>query len=388
MAAKQITIIGAGIGGLTAALALNHFGFDVRVIEQTDALQDVGAGIQISPNGFCVLDALGLGPALDAVSVRGGAVSLRDYQAGKPVAHLDLNRFGSAIGYRFFHRADLIQTLKQACDAHGISVMLGCRVERIINDRGDVETTKGPLNSDLLIGADGIHSKTRAHILGQSQEPPFTGQVAWRALVPNRINHPNAAWVHMGPHRHIVSYPLRGGDILNVVMVQEQANWAQDGWNVPDDPSVVRHMFADFSGPIADVLAGLDTVHKWGLFRHPVASQWWRNRIVMMGDAAHPTLPFMAQGAVQAIEDAWALAATLAKYDDAAAAFGAYQALRLPRVQRVIAAANRNAWKYHLAFGPLRFGAHTALRVASTIMPASLVRQFDWVYNYDITKAV
>ena len=205
MAAKQITIIGAGIGGLTAALALNHFGFDVRVIEQTDALQDVGAGIQISPNGFCVLDALGLGPALDAVSVRGGAVSLRDYQAGKPVAHLDLNRFGSAIGYRFFHRADLIQTLKQACDAHGISVMLGCRVERIINDRGDVETTKGPLNSDLLIGADGIHSKTRAHILGQSQDPPFTGQVAWRALVPNRINHPNAAWVHMGPHRHIVS---------------------------------------------------------------------------------------------------------------------------------------------------------------------------------------
>jgi salicylate hydroxylase len=388
MADFDIMIVGAGIGGLTAALALRHFGFSPNVIEQADFLGEIGAGIQISPNGFYVLHALGLGPDLDAASVRAQSVCLRDHNGGHTVARLNLARFGSPVGYRFFHRADLLKVLIDACDRRGISITTGCHVDRVKTENGMLETSQGSMTSDIIIGADGIHSKTRGFITGDVTKPTFTGEVAWRALVPNRINHPNDAWVHMGPHRHIVTYPLRGGDILNVVMVQEQSAWARDGWHVRDDPQVVQKTFSDFSGPIADVLRDLGDVHKWGLFRHPVAAQWSRNRLVMLGDAAHPTLPFMAQGAVQAIEDAWALAASLAKHDTPQDAFSAYQSIREARVRRVIATANGNAWKYHLAFVPLRFGAHTALRLLNAARPQSMVRQFDWIYNYDVTKAV
>lgn len=384
----DIIIVGAGIGGLTAALALHHFGLRARVIEQAPELAEVGAGIQISPNGFYVLDALGLADDLDAVAVAACGVRLHDYHNGAQVAHLDLLRFGAPVGYRFFHRADLLAVLARACTARGISITTGCALDRIRNDRGQIDTSLGPASASLVIGADGIHSKTRSYILGQVTPPPFTGQVAWRAVVPNTISHPNEAWIHMGPHRHIVSYPIRGGEVLNLVMVQEQSSWARDGWNVAEDPAVVQKTFCDFGGPIAAALETLDTVHKWGLFRHPVAPTWHRNRLVMLGDAAHPTLPFMAQGAVQAIEDAWALAASLAKHDDQDTALAAYQSLRLPRVRRVVNAASRNAWKYHLAFGPLRTGAHMALRLMNAAMPAAMVRQFDWVYNYDVTKAV
>ena len=388
MADTDILIVGAGIGGLTAALALRHFGFRPRVIEQAPALVEVGAGIQISPNGFHVLTALGLGTALDAVSLRATAVRLRDYRRGSDVAVLDLARYGSPLGYRFFHRADLLHVLANACDAQGIPITTDCALTRIRTDRGVIETSHGDMCADVILGADGIHSKTRSFVLGHTTPAPFTGQVAWRALVPNRIDHPNQAWIHMAPKRHIVTYPLRGGTMLNVVMVQEQSDWSRDGWHLHDDASVVQKTFGDFGGPVADVIADIDEVHKWGLFRHPVAPTWARGKVVMLGDAAHPTLPFMAQGAVQAIEDAWALAASLAKSHDVASAFAAYQSLRLPRVRRVIATASGNAWKYHLSFPPVRFAAHLGLRGMSKLMPASMVRQFDWIYNYDITTSV
>ncbi len=189
----------------------------------------------------------------------------------------------------------------------------------------------------------------------------------------------------MGPHRHIVTYPIRGGRYLNVVCIKELADWSDEGWNYPDDPRILKHEFGDFRG-LLPVFDQVHTLHKWGLFRHPVADTWVEGNVAIMGDAAHPTLPFLAQGAVMAIEDAWVLAACFCR--DGLSGLQDYKSIRMPRVTRVLAAANSNAWKYHLANPSVRSLAHTVLGAGSRIAPARLVRQFDWIYAHDVTQDV
>lgn len=385
---NDILVVGAGIGGLTFALAARQRGATVRVIEQAPQLSEVGAGLQISPNGFYVLEKLGLSQQLDAVAFRAQTIALRDYARGDPVATLNLQKYGASIGYRFFHRADLLDVLYQACLARGIRVDTNCPVTGVLDQGTAVDTPQGVERAGVIVGADGINSLCRSYVLGGQDRATFTGQVAWRAIVQNVIQQTNGAQIHMGPHRHIVSYPIRNGDQLNLVMVQEQAAWTDHRWSGIDKPDYVQAVFSDYGGPIGQALRSITQVSKWGLFLRPVASQWSRGRIVLLGDAAHPTLPFMAQGAVQAIEDAWALAASLDGADTVAQGYDRYQALRHPRVTRVVDAAGRNAWKYHLSQPLIRASAHTALRIASRVRPAALVRQFDWVYNYDITREI
>jgi len=385
---NDILVVGAGIGGLTFALAAQQRGATVRVIEQAPQLTEVGAGLQISPNGFYVLDKLRLSQDLDDVAFRAQTITLRDYARGDHVATLNLQKYGASIGYRFFHRADLLDVLYQACLARGIRVDINCSVTEILDQGTAVDTPQGIQRAGVIVGADGINSLCRSYVLGPNDRATFTGQVAWRAIVPNVTQHTNGAQIHMGPHRHIVSYPIRNGEQLNLVMVQEQAEWTDHRWSETDQPDHVQAVFSDFGGPMRQALQSINQVSKWGLFLRPVAAQWSRGRIVLLGDAAHPTLPFMAQGAVQAIEDAWALAASLDDVDTVAQGYDRYQSLRQPRVTRVVEAAGRNAWKYHLSQPLIRASAHTALRIASQVRPAALVRQFDWVYNYDITREI
>ena len=207
-------------------------------------------------------------------------------------------------------------------------------------------------------------------------------QAAWRALVRPSDPAPEAR-VTMAPGRHIVSYPLRGGRLINLVAVQERDAWADEGWHHADDPANLRAAFADVTGPVAELLERVERVNLWGLFRHEVVPVWARGGVALLGDAAHPTLPFLAQGANLALEDAWVLARTVAEGKPLAQ----YEALRKPRAARVIAAANGNAWKYHLPQGPLRLAAHTALRLGSRIAPGLMMRQYNWLYGYDVTKA-
>jgi salicylate hydroxylase len=191
----------------------------------------------------------------------------------------------------------------------------------------------------------------------------------------------------MGPMRHVVSYPLRGGDLLNLVAVQERAAWTEESWSQRDDPLALRAAFGDFGPEVRAMLGAVEEVHLWGLFRHPVAKVWQRDGLALLGDAAHPTLPFMAQGASMALEDAWVLGDALAAEPDREAALAAYQARREGRAARVVAAASRNAWKYHLSFPPLRWAAHAALRAGGRVAPDRMMRQFDWLYGHDVTRA-
>lgn len=379
---QDIAIIGAGIGGLAAALALHQRGARVTVYEQAEAISEVGAGLQISPNGAVVLRALGLEDALSAASVAAEAVVLRDYRAGAQVLRLDLKRHDPDRRYGFVHRSDLIELLADAVRAAGVRIRLLQKVHTVTpGPRPVIEMCNGArLNADLVIGADGLHSRARAALNGADQ-PFFTGQVAWRALVPCEAGAAAEAQLFMGPGRHLVSYPLRGSTLRNIVAVQERADWREEGWNHFDDPANLRAAFADFGGPVPALLAQVQQVGLWGLFRHPVAPVWQQGNVALLGDAAHPTLPFLAQGANLALEDAWTLARCLAEGQGLAA----YEATRQPRAQRVIEAANGNAWKYHLRFPPLRAAAHLALRLGGRMAPARMVHQFDWLYDYDVT---
>lgn len=378
-------ITGAGIGGLATALALSAKGARrVRVLEQAPALREVGAGLQISPNGFVVLQALGLGEALRARAVQAQAVRLRDY-SGRDVLRLDLTGLARP-WYYFVHRADLLDLLVQDADRAGIEIETGRRIAQVTPGARPVviDSDGKHVTADLVVAADGLHSVARPALNGAA-EAGFTGQVAWRATIPESHATPEAQ-VFMGPKRHLVTYPLSDGR-RNIVAVQERAAWQAESWSQQDDPANLRAAFADFGVAVQDMLAQVETAHLWGLFRHPVAARWHEGGVALLGDAAHPTLPFLAQGANMALEDAWGLARSLTSAANLGDGLAAYQALRRDRAARIVKAASGNAWKYHLSFPPLRFAAHTALRLGGALAPGRMTGQFDWLYEYDMTTS-
>ena len=387
MGISNAIVVGGGIGGLAAAAALARRGIAVTLIEKTPTLREVGAGLQISPNGLAVLKALGVQTQLKlkgAVEAQG--VVLRDYKGGAEVARLDLKRLRPEQQYYFMHRADLVDVLAGAAKRQNVTFELGAQVASIRpGSPPQVQLVDGSIRrAELVVAADGIHSVARP-VLNGPDAAQFSGQVAWRAVIPNTVGHPAEAHVHMGPGRHLVSYPLRGGDSVNLVAVEEREDWAAESWNQTDDPENLRRAFAGFSGTAAEMINAVEGVTLWGLHLHPVAGCWQDGGIALLGDAAHPTLPFLAQGANLALEDAWVLGALAG--GGGADALALYQARRSKRTRRVIAAAERNAWRYHLRPGPLRTFAHLGLRIASRIAPGRMVGAFDWLYGYDVTTA-
>lgn len=382
---REITVLGAGIGGLTAALCCAARGARVRIFEQASEIREVGAGLQISPNGLKVLDALGLQETLDAASIRSKAVVLRDFAEGREILRMPL---GPDQGFRLTHRADLIALLAKAAASSGIELHLGCKVDAVQLEPGarpEIRMAGGQTETaEILIGADGLHSQVRKAV-DKPAVPVFTGQVAWRMVLPQSVPPDPEATVFMGPGRHVVTYPLRAGRERNVVAVEERDRWTAEGWTHQDDPMRVARAFASFAPQVRNWLKAAREVHVWGLFRHEVAPRWFRDGAAILGDAAHPTLPFLAQGANMALEDAWVLADSLAREESVEASFALYQARREKRVRRAVQAANSNARNYHLHPGPVRSFAHTGLGILNRIAPSLPLRKFDWLYNEDVT---
>ncbi|MBN2740743.1 MAG: FAD-dependent monooxygenase [Rhodobacteraceae bacterium] len=382
---RKVTVLGGGVAGLAVARALALRGAEVEVLEQADAIREVGAGLQISPNGARVLRALGLDAALDEAGPKAEAVQLIDGETGGQVARLDLAELRPGAGYHFVHRARLIEMLAQGAREAGVQIRLLQQIESVdlSGERPRLKNAQGASHeADLLIGADGLHSKVRTALNGRVA-PFFTHQVAWRALIPCEPDAPNVAQVFMGAGRHLVSYPL-GGGLRNIVAVEERHSWVEESWALEDDPMNLRVAFEDFCPTVKGWLEQVEKVNLWGLFRHPVAEHWYGNHTAILGDAAHPTLPFLAQGAVMALEDAWVLAQSLASHDSDAAAFAAYQMARHDRCARIVNAATKNARNYHLS-GVQRAVGHLAMRTASRFAPEKLVGRFDWIYEHDVT---
>lgn len=375
---RDIAIIGGGIGGLTAALAFAQQGAVVTVYEQAAALTEVGAGLQITPNGARVLNALGLNRALDVTGITARAVAPMDAISGKEITRFDLQ--AQTPHYRFYHRAALIDVLARACAAAGVVIQCNAHITQVQTD-GQF-AFKGLRHSpDLTVGADGLHSEVRS-LLNGAEKPFFTGQVAWRALVKTDKTDP-VARVWMAPGRHLVTYPLTEG-LLNIVAVQERSSWAAEGWHHDDDPGNLRQAFADSAWQVKSILGDVDKVNLWGLFRHPVAAKWHAGSIAILGDAAHPTLPFLAHGANLAIEDAYVLARVCDDNTDLKQALNAYQDRRRPRVVKAIAAANSNARNYHFG-GVKRMVAHTGLRAIGKVAPNAFLNRLRWLYDHDVT---
>lgn len=393
LAGREIVVVGAGIGGLAAAIALARRGARARVVEQAPALTEVGAGLQLGPNAVAVLAALGLDEMLAPLASVPAAIELRDFRRGDLVARLPL---GAAAVARYrrpywqFHRADLLGVLCAAAAAAGVEIETGARVLGIEQDGAGarVLAERTAFAAEVVIAADGARSGLRAALFG-GRPARFTGNVAWRGLVPaGRLppgTAPEATCVTMGPGRHLVTYPLRRGTLVNFVAVEERTDWAAEGWSATDDPDRLRAAYRGWHPGVEALLAAVSETFLWGLHDHAPIPDWSRGCVALLGDACHPMTPFLAQGAAMAIEDAWVLAACLDGAETMEAGLRDYSRRRLPRASRTQAAAARNGRLYHLG-APARGAAHLGLRLASRLAPGALLGRFDWLYGEDVTR--
>ncbi len=387
---KSAGVIGGGIGGLSAALALARRGADVTVFEQAMALGEVGAGVQISTNGVRVMQALGLDPLAGNAGNMPTSVELRDGISGGAIVTLPLNR-SPANPFIQYHRADLLNLLATGCDKAGVVVQLGKSASVANCETGQILCTDGsdPVEFDVVIAADGVRSTSRqTYFAGES--PPFAGQVAWRALVPAdavpEFADQTGTRLYLGPKRHLVVYPLRDRGLINIVAVEERDTWAAEGWNHHDDPENLRRAFRNWCPYVIGLLQRIDAPLLWGLFEHPVLPRWSRGKAALLGDAAHPMLPFMAQGACMALEDAWVLAAMLDQHGDTYKALKVYEKYRKPRATRVQAVSHRNARIYHAAHPLVRRPLHLGMTLAAKVASGLLTRRYNWIYDLDVTK--
>ncbi len=379
----NIVVVGAGIGGLSAAIALRRSGARVRVFEQAAELTEVGAGLQISANGMAVLHALDILPQGEGgPGLRSAGTVIRDCRSGRAVTVMPAPEAGPTY---YFHRADLIDLLRKAAERLGVEIVLGQRIMscEIVQGGARIEMTDGSAqHADLVVAADGGRSLLRRGLVEEEGAPRFTGQVAWRATIPwGQGEADRRATLTMGPGRHVVTYPIRSGRELNIVAVEERTDWREEGWRHRGDATELRSRFAGFGGDVADQLGAVTDVHLWALFLHPVALRWQDGRLALVGDAAHPTLPFMAQGACLALEDSWVLAHCLAHATDAASGLARYESARRDRAQRVVAAAAANARNFHFKT-PMRQLAQLGL----SLLGPRIARRYEWIYGQDVTR--
>jgi salicylate hydroxylase len=383
--ARTAAVVGGGIGGLTAALALLRAGLDVRVHEQATSIAEVGAGIQLAPNATRVLEALGLLPAVRRVAVAPTAFEFWRWDDGRLLSHTPLgDDIARAYGapYLHAHRGDLVALLADAVPGDLVEVGRRC-VGVTAHPRGaEIRFADGGTAvADVVVGADGIHSVVRQSILGP-EDARFTGHVAYRGLIPaERVAHlpvERTSTVRIGPGAHFVHYFIAAGRLLNVVCIFEADSWTRESWTDRGDVAELRAAFAGWHPVVGGIIDALDRPLKWALFDRLPFPRWSAGAVTLLGDACHPMLPYGAQGAAQAIEDAAVLAACLTADADVPAALARYERLRRPRTSRVQEISRGNAQRFHLPDGPEQMARDAAMASSYGLSP-----DIDWLYGYD-----
>jgi salicylate hydroxylase len=393
---RTIIVAGAGIGGLTASLALARQGFRVVVLEKAERLEEAGAGLQLSPNASRVLIELGLQPRLAPRAITPEAISIISVRSGGEIARLPLgDAAASKAGapYWVVHRADLQSALQAEVNDHpDIELRLGCQFEdvgthakglTVVQRSGNTRQQEVAL---ALIGADGIWSAVRHHLFPDVQ-PRFSGLIAWRGTLDAtqlpREYTSRRVQLWMGPNAHLVAYPIAGARQINVVAIVP-GTWNRPGWSAPGEANEIKNAFtARWPAGARMMIGAVDEWRKWALFTVPDGGEWSDGAVALLGDAAHAMLPFAAQGAGMAIEDAAVLAKCLGETQseggpDIAGAMQMYARARRSRISRVQRTARQNGRIYHLT-GPMAFARDLAIKAMG---PQRMLARQDWIYDW------
>jgi salicylate hydroxylase len=395
MATKpKILIIGAGIGGLTAAIALLRRGYPVQVFELAPALSELGAGIQVAANGSRVLRELGLGEELDRIGIIAGKVDLRVWNSDERWRMQDHSAAAAKYGSPHYtmHRADLQEMLRQAvlrADPKAIRLGMRCIGFEASAKGVTAAFANGErISGDALIGADGIHSVVRQTLFG-ADKAEFTGFMAWRGLCP-KDKLPPALMRHGGwiaPTSHIMHYPVRKGAMLNVIAVVERDDWQKESWY---DRGTHEEWIADFPGWHEDaraMIASTAEPFKWALMVHWPLERWSIGNATLLGDACHSTLPFLAQGGSMSIEDGYVLARCLDQFDDVETALTRYEAARVDRTKHIVLAALDQKDRLH--GDALKNASTTQQHIDEKWTHERMAALYDGIYGYDaITAAI
>ncbi|MGX5734000.1 FAD-dependent monooxygenase [Bosea thiooxidans] len=386
MSTPHLVVAGAGIGGLATALSLAQRGIAVTVVEKRTGFGELGAGLQISANSGRVLDGLGLTLPLKRVGVSSHGLSVRRWRSGSEVVAMAYQPEQMATPFRLLKRSDLHTVLLDAVRTMpNIRLLVGRGVEDASEDESGISIKLSGQGETIhglgLIGADGLWSRVR-DLMGDASPPTFTGYEAWRATVPARPGDKPRVTLHLGPARHAVHYPVAAGREINIVVVR-QAEAAREGWSREGDRAIVTEHLSGAAPALRELTATAEDWLVWSLFdRKPAAMA--KSRVALVGDAAHPVLPFLAQGASLAIEDAAVLARLLAErlgQEGAAgvsAAMADYAKARTGRVARVQAESRGNGRNYHLGW-PLSIARDLALK---RMGPEGLSRRYAWLYDW------
>lgn len=390
MSQLRVVVSGAGIAGLAFAAALHRTGIDCHVYEQAGRLSEVGAGVQLAPNATRLLNRLGLRDRLRTVAVTPSAIEMRRWDDGTLLQRTVLGdschrRFGAP--YYTVHRADLQAGLLSLVPPE--RVHLGARCVAVTQDDGEARlhlSDGTTVPADLVVGADGIHSVAREQIV--ADRPRYSGQTIYRGLVPaERVPHllsPPGVRLWFGPDQHCVCYPVSSGRQVSFGATVPGSDWQEESWSARGDVADLAAAYAGWHEDVTRLIAAAGTVGRWALHDRDGIDRLSSGRVTVIGDAAHPMLPFQAQGANQSVEDAVVLAACLADAGPArlGAALRRYERIRLPRTTRIQRQSRDNAKTFHLSDGAAQRHRDTTARTSPGL------DRHEWLFAYDAEQAV